>query len=80
MLVDELDVYKKRGNDYVDSNIREIQDLFKEEENKREEGQVENEEVILVKPYEVSKSSSSMTTTSFITEEVKNLIKYMKFI
>ena len=35
----------------------------------------------MVKPYEVSKSSSSTTsTTSFITEEVENLLKYMKFI
>ena len=80
MLADELDIYKERGNDYVDSNIWEIQNLFKEEENKREEEQVEDKEVILVKPYEVSKSSSLVTTTSFITEEVENLIKYIKFI
>jgi len=38
-------------------------------------------EVILVKPYKMSKSSSLTTsTTSFITEEVKSLLKYMKFI
>jgi len=37
--------------------------------------------VILIKPYEVTQSNSSTTsTTSFITDEVKNLIKYMKFI
>jgi len=35
---------------------------------------VENEEVILVHPYEVS------STTSFITDEIENLIKYMKFV
>ena len=35
----------------------------------------------MVKPYEVSKSSSSMTSTmSFITDKVENLLKYMKFI
>ena len=80
MLADKLDAYKGKENDYVDSNIQEIQDLFKEEENKREGGQIEDEEVILVKPYEVSQSSSSITTTSFIIEEVENLIKYIKFI
>ena len=80
MLADKLDAYKGKENDYVDSNIQEIQDLFKEEENKREGGQIEDEEVILVKIYEVSQSSSLMTTTSFIMEEVKNLIKYMKFV
>ena len=81
MLADKLDAYKGRGNAYVDDNIREIQDLFKEKESKKEERQVENKEVILVQPYEVSRSSSSTTsTTSFIIEEVKNLIKYMKFV
>ena len=35
----------------------------------------------MVKPYEVSKSSSLTTSTmSFITDEVKNLLKYMKFV
>ena len=80
ILANKLDAYKERVNNYVDSNIRKIQDLFKEEENKREGGQIEDEEVILVKIYEVSQSSSLMTTTSFIMEEVKNLIKYMKFV
>ena len=81
MLANELDVYKERGNGYMDDNIREIQDLFKEEEIKKEGGYIEEEEIILVKPYKVSRSSSSTTlTTSFITDKVKNLIKYMKFI
>ena len=63
------------------NNIKEIQELFKEEEIKKEGGHIEKEEVILVKPYEVSKSSSLMTsTTSFITDEVKNLLKYIKFV
>jgi len=43
-------------------------------------GVVENEEVILIKPYEISKSTSSTTTLSFIDNEVNNLMKYMKFI
>jgi len=81
MLADELDAYKGKGKVYMENNIREIQELFKEEESKKEGGHIEEEEVILVKPYKVSKSSSSMTsTTGFITDKVKNLLKYMKFI
>ena len=32
MLADELDRYKGRGNQYVDNNIQEIQELYREEE------------------------------------------------
>jgi len=81
MLADELNAYKGKGNIYVEDNIKEIQELFKEEESKKKGGYIEEEEVILVKPYEVSKSSSSTTsTTSFITDEVENFLKYMKFV
>ena len=48
MLADELDHYKGKGNDYVDSNIKEIQELYMNKEIKEERGVVENEEVILV--------------------------------
>jgi len=75
MLADELDIYKGKGNMYVEDNVKEIQELFKEEESKKRGGHIEEEEVILVKLYTVSKSSSSTTlTTSFITDEVKNLL------
>jgi len=82
MLADKLDAYKGKGNIYVDNNIQEIQDLYKKEEVKRKEGRIENEEVILVKPYEISEttSTSSSVQTSFITDEVENLTKYMKFV
>jgi len=79
MLADELDHYKGKGNDYVDSNIKEIQELYMNEEIKEERGVVENEEVILVQPYKVSSSTTSSSTTSFIIDEVENLTKYMKF-
>ena len=79
MLADELDHYKGKGNDYVDSNIKEIQELYMNEEIKEERGVVENEEVILVRPYEVSSTTTSSFTTSFITDKVENLAKYMKF-
>ena len=47
---------------------------------KKEEGKVEDEEVILIKPYEVSTTTSSSSKTSFITDKVENLLKYMKFV
>jgi len=41
-LADELDQYKEKGNSYVDANIREIQELYMDEEVKREEGRIED--------------------------------------
>ena len=52
-----------------------------DKEEKRDKERVENEEVILIKPYEISSLTSISThSTSFIDEEIKNLIKYMKFV
>jgi len=76
---DKLNQYKGRGNSYVDTNIREIQELYMDEKAKREEGRVENEEVILIKPYEVSMTTLS-SSTSFITDEIEHLLKHMKFV
>ena len=81
MLADELDTYKGRGNKYVEDNIKEIQELYKVEEDKRNQGVIEEDKVILIKPYEVSSLLSATTTkSSFIDDEVKNLMKYMKFV
>ena len=78
MLANELDAYKGRDNKYVDENIQEIQEIYKENEDKKE-GKVEDKEIILIKLYEIDESTS-MTKSSFINNEVENLIKYMKFI
>ena len=78
MLADELDHYKEKGNEYVEANIKEIQELYMAEEKEEEKGTIENEEVILVRPYKTSSTTSS-STTSFIMDEVDNLAKYMKF-
>ena len=80
MLADKLDHYKRKGNRYMNDNIQEIQELYVDEEIKKEKEKVEDNEVILIKPYEVSTTISSSSQTSFITDEVKNLFKYMKFI
>ena len=79
MLADELDHYKGKDNRYVDNNIQEIQELYADEEMKKEKGKMEDKEVILIKPYKVS-TTTSFSQTSFITDEVENLFKYMKFV
>ena len=80
MLADKLDVYKGKENVYVDSNIQEIQELYKDKKVKKEEGRIEDEEVISIKSYKISNLTSSTSQSSFITEEVDNLFKYMKFV
>ena len=47
MLADELDRYKGKNNKYVDDNIKEIQDIYMDGEQK-EKGTIENKEIILV--------------------------------
>ena len=79
MLANKLDHYKERGNRYVNNNIWEIEELYIEEEKKEEKGKIEDEEVILIKPYDVSMTTSSSLKTSFIIDKVENLIRYMKF-
>ena len=79
MLADELDRYKEKNNKYVDDNIKEIQDIYMDKEQK-EKGTIENEEIILVRPYKVSSSTTSTAMTSFISDKVENLTKYMKFV
>ena len=78
-LADELNRYKGKGNSYVEMNIQEIQELYMDEETKKERGKVEDDKVILIKPYEVSTTTSS-SNTSFITDEVEHLLKHMKFV
>ena len=80
MLANKLDHYKGKENKYMDENVQEIQNLYIEEEvpNKEKE-RIEEEEVILIKPYEVSESIL-MKSSSFINEEIENLLKYMKFV
>ena len=80
MLSDELDTSSGWGNQYVDDNIKKIQELYKDRDQTKNtnQGQVKDKEVIPIKPYEISFSSS--TKLSFIDDEVDNLLKYMKFI
>ena len=80
MLADELNRYKGKGNYYIDDNIKEIRQLYIDEELLRTElGKVEEEEVILIKLYEILKSISTKSL-SFIDKKIDNLIKYIKFV
>ena len=81
-ILDELNEYKERGNKYVDNNIEKIQELYRDEEIKKEfkvkEKGIQDKEVLLFKPYkELTKSD---TNSSFIQDKVNNLEKYMKFV
>ena len=81
MLADKLNVYREKGNKYMNDNIKEIQELYKNKEMKKEEERVEDKEVILVRLYKVSTTLSlSSLQTSFIMDKVENLLKYMKFV
>ena len=84
ILANKLDIYKRKGNKYVDNNIEEIQELYQDKEYRKEsknQGEIKEDEVILIKPYEASTSSSATTIkSSFINDEVENLLKYMKFV
>ena len=74
MLADKLDHYKGKNNKYVDDNIKEIQEIYMEEEQEKR-GTIENEEVILIRPYEVSSSTTS--TPLSITKIPKRTRSYV---
>jgi len=80
MLADELDQYKGKDNKYVEDNIKEIQKLYTNEEIKQAQGTIENDEVILVQPYQVESTTTSSSSTSFISDKINNLEKYMNFV
>ena len=80
MLADELDQYEGKDNKYVEDNIKEIQELYTNKEINQAKGMVENEEVILIWPYQVASTTTSSSLSSFISDEIDNLEKYMKFV
>jgi len=80
MLANKLDRYKGKDNSYVNKNIQEIQDLYiNEEQQEKDKGKEVEVEVILIKPYKVSESIST-ESSSFIDKEINNLLKHMKFV
>ena len=65
----------------MNDNIKEIQELYKDMEQKKKsrEQRVKDKVILIIKSYKVSSLSSTMKL-SFIDNEVNNLIKYIKFI
>ena len=64
----------------MEENIQEIQELYIDEEMQdKGKGRIEEEEVILIKPYKISESIKTKSS-SFVNEKIENLIKYMKFV
>ena len=60
----------------MDDDIQEIQELYKNKEQKKElkeQERVVDEEVLLFKLYEKSATISKTTESSFIYKEIKNL-------
>ena len=80
MLADKLDQYKGKDNKYVKDNIKEIQELYTNEEINQTQGTIENEEIILVQLYQMESTTILSSTSSFISDEIDNLEKYMKFV
>ena len=86
MLADELDKERGQGTHYVNDNLWEIQDIYRDKKQKRlQERKEKDEEVILIKPYKILATSSRTTSSkitelSFIHDEIKNLEWHMKFI
>ena len=72
-----MDDYKRKGNKYVNDNIEEIQELYRNKELRREttgKERIQDEEVVLFKPYkELAFTTSKTIGASFIYKEIKNL-------
>ena len=71
MLADKLDAYKGKGNKYMDDNIKEIQDLYRDKEQRKKSRKQEmvDKEVVLFKLYKMTTTTSKTnktTKTSFI--------------
>jgi len=64
----------------MEDNIKEIQELYTNEEINQAKRMVKNEEVILIQPYQVASTTTSSSLSSFISNEIDNLEKYMKFV
>jgi len=56
--------------------------LYRDKRQKKEleRVRVEDKEVILIKPYEESTTTSKTTESSFIHKEIRNLEQFMKFV
>ena len=85
LLVDKLNSCKGKENKYTKGHIKEIQDAYKQDNfelkksvtNNKE--QVQEEEVLLYKPYDVDLLRLKTSEPTFIQDKINNLGKYIKF-
>ena len=86
LLVNELDNCKGKRNEYTEGHIKKIQDIYKQEdievkiqESSKEKQQIQDEKVLLYKPYKVNSPKPKTPEPIFIQDELDNLDKYMKY-
>jgi len=86
LLVNELDNCKGKRNEYTEGHIKKIQDTYKQEdievkiqEPSKEKQQIQDEKVLLYKPYKVNSPKPKTPKPIFIQDELDNLDKYMKY-
>ena len=82
LLVGKLDSCKRNGNTYALEHIKEIQDVYKQDNIEIKEpivddkrGQVQEKEVFLYKPYNVESPKARTPEPTFIQDEIENLAK-----
>ena len=93
LLANEFNRCKDKENAYADNYTIEIQKAYQNkyqelkqpeivDKGKQKEGRVQDEEVFLYKPYDISSKSSKPKTPkfTFIQDEVNNLDKFMKMV
>ena len=86
LLVDKLDNYKEKWNEYAEGQIKEIQDAYKQDNQElkkpmvNNKKQVQKEEIFLYKPYDVILPKPKTPEPISIQDEIDNLKKYMEYI
>jgi len=84
LLANELDNCKGKQNEYAKGHIKEIQNTYKqksiiiEEQDVKEKQQIQDEKVLLYKPYKVDLPKFKTPKLTFIQDEIENLEKYIK--
>ena len=91
LFANKLDRFKRKGNAYAKEHIKEIHNVYKQEDQgvkqlmivdkeKQWENQVQDKEVFLYKLYNINLLRPKTLELTFIQNEIENLDKYMKYI
>ena len=84
-MVDKLDNCKGKENDYAEKHMKEIQNAYKQEDMEMKELEtkvkqwIQDEEVLLYKPYKVDSLKPKTSEPRVIQDKIDNLDKYMKY-